>query len=359
MDVLAFCLGKNEIYWSTVVLMFGALAAFCLMSALAGDGKRKEIFLFYPISVIFSLFLSRLIHWYCNSEQYKSFSDAFSNVFRGRFCFTGVVVGVVLAALLTKVLYRKADLKNLFDVCAPATVLFGISAALSCLFNDSCRGKYVLTDERFKGLPFSDTLSFNSEIDEYHLATFMIEAILLTAVLFLSLVFFFFSKRGAEGRIKGHTALMTLTFLSVEKIVTDSTRYDASYFRTNGFVSHTEIFFAACLLAVLIGYSIRSVKRRKINFRHFLLWFWALIMLGAAGFLEYLVQRHGNRFVLCYACMLTALSLVALFIYLLYGFTGKTESDGEASEPDKTTNVMLNVENQTVTEIQKISEKEG
>ena len=69
----------------------------------------------------------------------------------------------------------------------------------------------------------------------------------------------------------GHVGLMFLIGYSASELVLDSTRYDASFARFNGFVSLVQILSAVTLLAILILYSVRSVRANGRRGVHWLL----------------------------------------------------------------------------------------
>ena len=73
--------GNTVIYWSAIVISLGLLASL-LMTLSLQRSDRKPGFLVYlllPLTVILSVPLCRLLHWYCHAEQYGSFAGAMTD----------------------------------------------------------------------------------------------------------------------------------------------------------------------------------------------------------------------------------------------------------------------------------------
>ena len=97
-----------------------------------------------------------------------------------------------------------------------------------------------------------------------------------------------------------------------------STRYDSSFFQFNGFISVGQISAAVCVLAVLVVYSVRSVRANGRRGWHWAIWGGWFIGLVAAGLSEYFVQRHGNWYLGCYAVMALGCVIMTLTPWAAY-----------------------------------------
>jgi hypothetical protein len=104
---------------------------------------------------------------------------------------------------------------------------------------------------------------------------------------------------------------MFLNWYSAIEVLADSTRYDSSFTRLNGFVSVVQTTCGVFMLSVLVIASIRAIRAEGLRPRHILVWFLWLLSLGGAGISEYLVQRHGDWYLSCYAFMAFWLILMA------------------------------------------------
>ena len=155
---------------------------------------------------------------------------------------------------------------------------------------------------------------------EYRFATFFVEFLLLLILTALLVRFFLCRRRRPMkfGPREGHVARLFLLGFSAIEAVLDSTRYDSSFLRSNGFVSLSQIVSGLCLLALLVYYSRRSVRANGRRVYHGLLWLGWLLGLAATGYLEYLVQRHGDWYLFCYSMMTLSVALMALSVYAMY-----------------------------------------
>lgn len=319
MNPTAVFTGSFSIYWSTVVIMLGILSCFALTYSLftSRRGKGVTVWALFLFSLVFSVILSRAIHWYCHFEQYTSFISALTDYSVGSYCLPGAFIGVILAVLLIRLLGLTNKPGRLLDCLAPGAVLAIAFIRLSALFNYSCRGKIVVNTPILQHLPLASKIATG----EYRFATFFVEFIVLL-VLFAWLLGFFFKRRRAvmkgDAPRDGNVALMFLLWYSAIEFVFDSSRYDSSFLRSNGFVSIVQIICAVSILLVLIVYSVRSVKVNGLGVRHFVIWIGWLVSLGVVGYTEYLVQRHGNWYIRCYSAMSIACFALGFFVYRMY-----------------------------------------
>jgi len=100
---------------------------------------------------------------------------------------------------------------------------------------------------------------------------------------------------------------MILYFTS--EIILDSTRYDALFLRSNGFVSLMQIFGVVIIALSFIYLSVNAVRFNGFKKWYIIVWVVYLGSLGLAGYMEYYVQRHGNLYMLSYSLMATGLAL--------------------------------------------------
>ncbi len=340
MNPIAFCINDFEITWSTFIRIIGLLAAFSLeLSLVQQNGRKREIVVLFPFQFVLSFALGRLLFFDCNIEMFENIKSAFSAFSFNMMCFDGIVAGCALAPLFVKLILRKTDLKNLYDVSAPAVILFEFIVRISQYFGTEFRSWIITDNVHFMKLPFAVPIDLSSGVPEYHLASFLFDAVVLAIVLALSLIFFF-NCRKQEGKVAnaGHTALITVSMLAVTDIFFDSTRYDASKFRFNGFISQTQIVYSCVLVAVFVFYMIWSSKRAGFKGRQVLALLMFLIPIAGAGGLEYCVQRFTDKWMYWYSGMSACLLCVAFSIYILYR-KGRNEIAPE--EPAKSAVVII------------------
>ncbi|MCR5664743.1 MAG: prolipoprotein diacylglyceryl transferase [Oscillospiraceae bacterium] len=323
MNPVALFIGGHTIFWNAIVIALGAAACFFLTMSLftAHGGKAVAVWLLLPLGVALSLVFARAIHWYCHSEQYASFKAAVTDYSAGGYCLFGAVLGVALAGLIVRALGFTQNLRRLYDCLAPGAALGVALIRLSDLFTVANRGKIVIDDPTFQRLPFATRLSTANGAEEWRFASFFLQFLLMLLVFVLLLRFFTRRRRWPmkDGQPRdGNVALMFLAWFGAVDLVTDSMRYDSSFIPLNGFVSLVQIVSAAALLAVLVIYSVRSIRANGLRFYHWLLWLGFLLLLGGIGVMEYLVQRHGNWYLSCYLGMSACSFLITVIDGLCY-----------------------------------------
>ena len=333
MNPVAIYTGTLTIYWSAIVVTLGLAAALCLTLALypMDTGRNTAVWVLFPFALVFSVTISRAIHWYCHIEMYDSFLTAMTDYSDGSFVLVGVILGVWLAALLVRGLQLTKHTGQLLDAAAPGVALLTVFIRLAAFFNEACRGKVVITDPRFQRLPFASAVTDAAGNVSYRLATWCIEAILMLVVTVLLVVFYCRHRRDpmkAGGSRYGNVARMFLLLFGVVEIILDSTRNDSSMFHFSGFlrmlnkyinfVSLTQLFCAIAILCVLIHYMKISVRGNGWRWYHIALLVLYVASLVGVGYLgEYRVQRFA-AYLNCYSIMAGSLLVMALVVYIVY-----------------------------------------
>ena len=308
-------------FWSAIVISFGLLAALfmSLSVQVSNKGRIVSMLLFFPLALLFSIPLCRALHWYCHQEQYGGFLKAVTDYTAGSYVLTAAIPGVWLAAWIAAKL-DDGDTAKLLDSAAPGLALTVAFVRLSALFSSACRSKIPVMTGVLQHLPLAAGITNSAGVTEYRFATFFVH-FLLMLLLCMYLLKFFYKRRFIPmkaGRSEGNTINMVLLFYSASELVLDSTRYDSSFLPINGFVSIVQIIAAVCMLLLLIHYSRMSLRANGRRFWHFLLWLLWLAALGGGGYMEYLVQRHGDWYLSCYAAMSFCCLVLAGVVHRLY-----------------------------------------
>ncbi len=322
MSEIAIFSGSTIIYWSAIIIALGVASGFCLSYALytAHNGKAAAMWVFFPIAVFLSVLFCRFIHWYCHAEQYAGFFSAITDYSNGGYCLPGMFLGILIAGLIVKALHLCDSSAALFDAIAPGAALSIALIRLSAFFNASTRSTIIITNPKFQHLPLGVAVPTSTGLIEYRFATFFIQFILMM-ILAVVLVFFYCRRHDIpmkRGLQNGQTCFVFMIFFSATEVVLDSTRYDSSFLRLNGFVSLVQIIGALTLLGILIYFSINSVKANGFKFYHPILWVVFLVGVGLTGYFEYLVQRHGSWYLKCYTVMSIGCALMAAADYFSY-----------------------------------------
>ncbi len=334
MTQIALTVGGVNIYWNAVLICLGIAACFCLTWALftANGGQDNTLLLLLPLGMLFSVLIARTLHWDCHIEQYPSLFAALTDYSTGGFCMPGVLLGTALAVLCVRALGFTGNAGRLFDCLAPGAALGIALIRLSNLFTSADRAKIVVTTPFLQHLPIAAPVTAASGV-EYRFATFFWQFLLMLLMSALLLRFFFKRRRApmkADQPRDGNVALLFLNWYSALELVADSTRYDGSFLRINGFVSLGQIVAAFSLLGVLIVYTVRS--RRAGSSRSFRIVHWVLFWLsiGVVGGFEYLVQRFGGMYLICYTVMSLACAAAATINLRMYRSVRKTPTPRRA-----------------------------
>ena len=321
MNPIAVYSGSTVVYWSAIIIGVGLLAAlFMSMSVqLSSRGRLVSMLLFFPLALLFSVPLCRMLHWYCHQEQYGGFVKAMTDYTAGSYVLSAAIPGVWLAAWIAAKL-DDGDTAKLLDAAAPGIALSIAFVRLSSLFNTACRSKIPVTKSFLQHLPLAAGITNSAGAVEYRFATFFAHFLILLLLCACTLKFYYRHRSVPmrAGRSEGSTIRIFLLYFSASEFVMDSTRYDSSFFPMNGFVSTVQIFSAVTILVLLIYYSVLSVRANGHRVWQWILWFVWLVMLAGIGMTEYLVQRHGNWYLSCYAGMILCCLTLALIVHRFY-----------------------------------------
>lgn len=338
------------------------------------------IYVYLPLATVGSVYLARVFHWYCNQEQYKSFSAAMANMEKGSFLIPGILFACWLLALLMQLVHL---VKSRFDILDPLAPGLALSLALikfSDIFTDACRGKQSVETPFLQKLPFSVLTIDSAGNMQYRMATFFLTFLLLLLIVVLLLAFYVFDRsetatgeaimqemqgtqemhpvKAAKRKTQadagkaaticsGNTWRMFLVWYGAIEIAMDSTRYDAShlYFpgealaslnKAAGFMGLSQLLGAIFCIYGIIYYTVQMRKsktntdgaanktdaelQKEKTVRLWLIVIWAVfvISLGVAGVSEYLVQRHSSQFLLYFSIQFAASLLLGGCVFGMY-----------------------------------------
>ena len=332
MERIAFIIGNRFFYWNSIVLTLAAAAAICLFLAFyLPRGRSEAAAVAVPVALVLSVFFARLVHWYFRPDSYSGFLEAMTDFTSGGFALLGVLLGCTVTVLLLWLLRLEREPGQLLDAMSLGGC-FGIALGrLSCFFSAADRGQLV----SFRSLPFAYPV--NNAVtgaEEYRLATFVIQS-MATAVIFLVLLAFFLLYKKKR---TGDTTLLFLLLYGMSQAVLDSTRYDSLFMRSNGFISVVQLSGALAVVAVSVLFAVRLVKNRGFRLWYCPIWLAMALMLGGAGYMEYFVQRHGDRAVFSYSIMTACLGGIVMLSLLTYFFsqwTPECEADEEYDEEEE------------------------
>lgn len=314
MEQIGWIAGHTCIYWSAVIRALAALGA--IFAFLAVYPRRRAQLLTcavgIPLALGLSLILSRMACWWFRPDSYPDLKTALEFWKPGQGALVGVFAGCLVSALLLRLVRLTDNLPELLDGMAIAAG-FGIALGrLGAFFNDSDRGMVV---PAHWSLPWADTvINPVSGMAECRLAVFLLQAMAAGGI-FLVLLILQLRRRPGRGGREGDLFFTFLLLYAASQAVLDSTRYDALYFRSNGFVSVVQVLSVLALVAAGAWFTPRP-RGKGQWLAGSALHAARLGCLALAGYMEYYVQRHGAKAVLSYSVMGAAL---ALFVLLTLG----------------------------------------
>lgn len=337
MEKIAFIYDEVFIYWSTIILTIAVVTAIFTYGAvyIMKGGSVFSLSLSILLSLTLGIVLARLMHWYCQADAYGSFRTAMTDYSQGGFALMGVFFGCLVSAAILRLIGVCRNLPVMLDAMSIGGGLGIAVGRMASLFNASDRGT-VVPDSW--GLPFaSPVVNVVSGLQENRLATFMIQAILVGAIVAGLVIYMIVSSRRKQKIQSGDICLLFLLMYGAVQIVCDSTRYDSMFLRSNRFVSLVQILGLVALVIPLVVFSVRMVLRS--GFKPVQLAYWAGIlgMMGLAGYMEYYVQRNGDQAVLAYSVMSLALIvIVSLGLVIRWLAVRHLPFEGIVSAPEGT-----------------------
>lgn len=319
MEKIAFIDGNTFIYWNSVVMTMAAGVAICLfLSFYLRDGKKLAAAVAVPLALVLSVFFGRLFHWYFRPDSYESFIKAMTDYTSGGYALMGCFAACGATAGILKLVGLEKHPLRILDAMSVGGCA-GISVGrLACFFSVADRGQLL---KSVRTLPFAYPVNnVVTGAPEYRLATFVIQA-MVTALVFAAVAAFFLAAK----RKRGDVTQVFLLLYCLTQAVLDSTRYDSLYLRSNGFISAVQLLSAAAMVAVSAVFSVRMVRERGMKGWYYPIWILMLALLGGAGYMEYYVQRHGDKGLFCYTIMTLCLSALTCLSLLTYTRTTGVE----------------------------------
>ena len=316
MDNMLVLLNGTAINAREALIALGALSFALMLLALRLRQGRSvlPVLIALPFGAAAALYLGRFIQWYCLSESYTSLGAAMSDLRTGGFSLVGALAAAIGCAWLLRLIGAEKDTRALLDDLALSGTLGIAAGRLGERFGSADRGKILIENEALQRLPFSAVVIHPvSGEAEWRFATFCAQSLwALFLFLLLAARTIRLSRREPElrEREKGGGFLLFVTLYCESQILLDSTRYDALFLRSNGFVSMEQILSLTVLTAVMAFLTVGGIRAGAAKRGYLLYWVLFLCGFGLAGYMEYYVQRHGGEFLLSYGLMAVGLAVV-------------------------------------------------
>jgi hypothetical protein len=307
--------GNTQIGYGIIITVAAFIASMMLTRALCPVKEDSEVlrfrirfslFAYIIMSALFAAYLGRFIHWYSHYESYGSLSAAF-RTFEGNYHEAGLVTGAFIASFISSRIAGSKYKGKILSAAAAGIMLFMTLISLTSMFNECDRGKAVIEDPAYMCLPFSYPTLTSAGVSEYRTAVFFWKFMILALITVIAIAVC----------IKEQSALRTYVMYFCAMALLDSARYDASFLRSNGFVSLMQIVAGVFLLITTICLTGKLIANRRFKAGHLLYILAFLLGLSLTGYMEYYVQRHGNLYISCYAemavaCLVMAVSVIGL-----------------------------------------------
>lgn len=284
MEPIAVIYKNTQVYWSHIVFVLAVLAWFFASLGFLSRAKVRivTVILLPMIAGAFSFFFARLVYWYSAVERYQDLKSAFLDLSPYSFNITGVIIGEALAILLIRLTQLEKKISGMSDAMAPPTALAAALLYTVCLWGDTCRSNYDFP-------------------------TFIAISVCMAVIFVITALIFFIRKE----KDRTATCVFILLFASSEFIL-DSTRYDSGFFPFNGFVSIVQIFSGICILGTTLYLYFHKLKKSGFRIINLILLVLELAAMSLSGYLEYLVQRHGDKASTIYFWMAISCILMVL-----------------------------------------------
>lgn len=312
----AFVVFGVQISWVGVLIALACCAGVIVGAMLRKyqEKELKEYYLSVAVCCLFAILGSRMMYWYCNTALYSSFFEIFTSRDAGQ-SLGGALFGVVCAIVVTGLIIGFKEIPAIADCISVASMAAIFIGRLSGFFNSSDRGRMIFNSPILQRLPFAVEIEVGNELTEWRFATFFFEAI-FAALIFVCASNFFSrvyanEKKGNEGL----PLLLVCSMYGASQAVLESTRYDSLFLRFNGFVSLVQTICAVLVVGAAVTAFVLCVRANLNNNALIMSFVSAIVFVGCAGGLEYLVQRYARYYPLWYLLMSVTLGLASWLTY--------------------------------------------
>lgn len=329
MNQVAFIFGGILIHWKSVAMTLAILIGLLFFGAAytRRSSNMSGAALLCPLSIVFSLFLARLIHWYFTPDSYEGLRAALSDFSHSGYALSGAFFGCLLSAGILRILNIVKNLPLTLDCMSIGGCAAIAVGRLASFFTEENRGEIL---SNVTNLPWVyPVLNVTSGFWEYRIATFLFQAIIAGIILIVLLSVYWHVAERQRHR-DGDISLLFLMLYCSSQIILDSMRYDSLRLRSNGFISIVQVFCALALVLIMVVLSVRLRKRSCIA-----AWLVFSICMGGAAYAEYYVQRHGNQALMAYSMMSVCLIVIVAVGSILWHQLGAEEFTEEKAKQEK------------------------
>ncbi len=265
----------TEIGWGNLIFSLAILGGIIVTAALAKrrDFPPRNLFIFFLLAIPMATLFSRAIWIAFNWQTFLSMPSGQILGWGGNVSLYGALAGLILTAYLFGA-KKYISSAALLDLLAPGIALAVAIGRIADYEYGSNFGIEVSSD----ALHFFPIAVYVPSLNSWLYAVFIFEAVFCLAI-FIFLLFF----RRKERR-NGDTFLWLLLLYGAGRVVFESMRADSTYI---GFVKIFQVISIVILLAILVLFSIRALKRRRIRGADLACWLWGALAVAAAFWGEF------------------------------------------------------------------------
>lgn len=331
-DPLAY-FGGTDIYWHAIFFGVAILAAILISWGLrvCQSCKSREqkyaMWLTTPMGMLLGVLVARGLYCYFMPEILENNAWAFFDFASGGFMLFGAIIGVVIAAVLTKVILKDVYVTELLDAMAPAAALAICIGRMGSYFSGEDQG-VIIASEKWQFFPFA---IYNGAEGYWHLAVFSFEVLAAAIAFVASVAMFIIVYTGKKSYIARGSVLVTfLLVFSSSQALLESMRNDSVYLITLGFVRFNQIASAIILLGCFIFANVKTIK--KFGFKFWLPILWVLVGagFGIAFYKEF--RLTSGTLVPSYTVMGICLLAICIISFVLLCMTLNPERQIRAAE---------------------------
>lgn len=321
MDKPALFYNELYIYWHGIFMALAIVVAACTALAVSALFQRKKALMLFDTMLLafpFGFLFSRALYCASNYEEFRSITEVlrFSD---GGYGLYGAIFGAFMAAVTLKRLRENYSLGAVCDSMAAGGAL-GIAVGRLAGYVSFDNVGNEITSEKYQFFPIA---VYNEQKDLWALATFNIEA-LTELVIFVVLCVIFARNHNEKKRPRakrGDIALLFLMMHGASEVVFDSMQTDALKFPGNSFVRIQQIVGALSLVAVMIIFVIRSIRRDRLKMYHLLSLAVFSGMIAVAAYMELGDRISDTNYYRNHFMMLTAMICASVICIAMYSTT--------------------------------------
>lgn len=249
-------IGQNYVVsWFAIFSFLGCLAG-CLTACILRKTQKRnvsDVLIVTTFAIPFGLIFGRIFYCLFAASEYSTVWQMLQLQVGGYGLF-GAILGVYLAALLSRILFGIQGWGELLDCLAIGGALAITAGRFASHFAGVELGYEV---------PFELLTVYNPEEDLHVLAVYWLDGIYEAAVMLLGLFFYCnVRKKGEKESSGGLTAMLMLALHGTNAVIMESMRADALKLGANDFIKVSQILGITCCVVVVVAFIILTARRR-------------------------------------------------------------------------------------------------